>query len=89
MCKGLLLLCKDAMKLKSTNDHFRDWFGVIPLCHFLSGACKPFSRPDYDPREEHFNARAKEFGYDAVKTKLSPGYDTYSLCIVISIAQVI
>lgn len=72
--KGVLRLCKDAMKSKITWD----WLFVLPLCHFLSGACQPFASPNLYPKRTDFNATAQQFGYDEVlKKKSLQGYISY------------
>ena len=83
MSEAVLRLCKDAMKFK-TNEKNWDWLYVLPLCHFLSGLCKPFASLAYHPEKEHFNARAKTYGYDDLKPKLSAGY----VCIPVHIMHI-
>ena len=65
-------LCKEAMKFKTNNVNW-DWLSVLPLCHFMSGCCEPFCDLEYKPEKKHFDARAKDFGYDDLRSKLEPG----------------
>ena len=69
-----LHLCKEAMEFKSINTANWDWLRVIPLCHFLSSGCKPFSVLECTPTLEVFSARAENYGYKDLRTKLTEGY---------------
>ena len=81
MIKGVLRLCKDAMKSKSSTATW-DWLFVLPICHFLSGSWEPFASPKLYPVPNDFFGRAKEFGYDDVLRKKSlRGYILYSTLI--------
>ena len=70
MAKCVLRLCKDAMNFKVVSTTW-DWLFVLPLCHFLFGACEPFASPKLDPVPSDFSARAEEFGYNKVVNKKS------------------
>ena len=48
-----------------------NWLCVIPLCHFLSGYCEPFGNPSETSKK--FGARADEFGYKDLRSKLQTG----------------
>ena len=72
LLSAVLQVCKAAMKFKPIENCW-NWLCVLPLCHFLSGACKPFISLEYKLEKSHFYARAEKFGYNAIKPKLSPG----------------
>jgi hypothetical protein len=79
--KGVLRLCKDAMKSKSSTVTW-DWLSVLPICHFLSGACEPFASPKLNALQNDFSGRAEEFGYvDVLRKKSLRGYILYSTLI--------
>ena len=75
---AVLRICKDAMK-KAT--HNCDWLYVLPLCHFLSGSCKPYDNVEYYPTKYQFHARAVTYGYKEVQPNILPGYVS-DLCVL-------
>ena len=74
--EGILWLCKEAMKFKMGQTN-RDWLFVLPLCHFLSGACEPFARLALYPVKRDFSARVEEY-YKGLQQKSLEGY----VCII-------
>ena len=73
MKSAVLQLCKQAMK-QMTRELCQDWLAVLPLCHFITCSCNPFSSLEYDPEKVRFNARAIEYGYDGFQRKGISGY---------------
>ena len=80
--EAVLHICKVAMKKVTHKDCNCDWLYVLPLCHFLSGSCKPYDNIDYYPRKEQFYARVDAYGYNEVKPKLLTGYIT-DQCVIL------
>ena len=75
---SVLNLCKEAMKL-TTKEPCWDWLYVLPLCHFMSGACEPYASLEYNPENIRFNARAIQFGYNDLRQRITPGYVCISI----------
>lgn len=69
---AILDLCKTAMR--KTKELRLDWLCVLPLCHFMSGSCEPYSSLEYNPEKIKFSSRAKKFGYDDIQWKHLSGY---------------
>ena len=84
VCEAVLHICKVAMKKVTHKDYNYDWLYVLPLCHFLSGFCKPYDNIDYYPEKYQFYARVEAYGYKDLRPNiLSPGYvsDQYCVCM--------
>ena len=80
---GVLRLCREAMKFRTANW---DWLGVLPLCHFLSGACHPFANLSLYPTRKDFTSRAEKYGYNGLSRNNLNGYILLSvlfLCLEI------
>ena len=68
VCDAILYLVKLRMKYKPALD----WLRVIPIIHFLSGACVPFATVDHKTKK--FNACENVYGCKDVKTNLKSGF---------------
>ena len=82
--EGVLRLCKEAMMFKTAQRNW-DWLFVLPLCHFLSGACDPFASLNLNPTLRDFTSRAQDYSYNELRKKNLQGYCLFSssLCIII------
>ena len=83
VCEAVLHICRVAMKKVTHKDCNYDWLYVLPLCHFLSGVCKPYDNIDYYPEKHQFYVRVEAYGYNDLRPNISPGYvsDRYCVCM--------
>ena len=61
------------MKFKTAQLNW-DWLFVLPLCHFLSRACRPFAGINLYPECKDFTSRAKDYNYDELQKRHFQGY---------------
>jgi len=85
-----LYICRVPVAVAISLLHYRakkfitDWLPVLPLQHFLNGRCKPFDKPEMDPKAllESWRITITDIHLDELRSKLEVGYvrNEYQYC---------
>lgn len=83
ICRVLVAVAISLLNYRA-KKFITDWLPVLPLQHFLSGRCKPFDKPEMDPKAlmESWRITIAEFHLDELRSKFEVGYvrNEYQYC---------